>query len=240
MWVQWLIDGRVGAQHVMSFACRLDEGANSAPHSHPADEVVYVVEGAGEVSIDGVSHRVQKGNALYIPEGAEHFFGNLAPGALRLVGAMAPPVEHSPIGRAPARLTVEQRPAAVDEKTARPTLMTESGVKPTMMGERSFRLLVNPEVGCLTMTQFTGIIPPGRAPLHAHPYEEATYVLSGVGRLWIGDEPCGDLRAGSMAFLPIGVRHTLENTTEDSLLKVLGAFSPPNSPEAKLEPHIPR
>jgi quercetin dioxygenase-like cupin family protein len=103
-----------------------------------------------------------------------------------------------------------------------------------MMGERSFRLLVNPEVGCRSMTQFTGIIPPGRAPLHAHPYEEATYVLSGRGRLWIEDEPAGELRPGSMTFLPIGVRHTLENTTQDSLLKVLGAFSPANSPEAKL------
>ena len=103
------------------------------------------------------------------------------------------------------------------------------------MGERSFRVLVNPEVGCRQMTQFTGVIPTGRAPLHAHPHEEAVYILQGEGRLWIGEDPAGSLRAGSVVFFPIGVRHTLENTGHADM-KVLGAFSPAGSPEAKLPP----
>jgi len=85
------------------------------------------------------------------------------------------------------------------------------------------------------MTQFTGIIPTGRAPLHAHPHEEAVYILEGEGRLWIGEEPVGELRPGSVVFFPIGVRHTLE-TTGAANMKVLGAFSPAGSPEAKLPP----
>ena len=103
------------------------------------------------------------------------------------------------------------------------------------MGERSFRVLVNPEVGCRQMTQFTGVIPTGRAPLHAHPHEEAVYILAGSGRLWIEDAPVGELRPGSVVFFPIGVRHTLENTGQEDM-KVLGAFSPAGSPEAKLPP----
>ena len=116
-----------------------------------------------------------------------------------------------------------------------PTVMDEGRVTPTLMGERSFRVLVNPDVGCRRMTQFTGVIPTGRAPLHAHPHEEAVYILAGSGRLWIEDEPVGELRPGSVVFFPIGVRHTLENTGPEDM-KVLGAFSPAGSPEAKLTP----
>jgi len=111
--------------------------------------------------------------------------------------------------------------------------MDEQSVTPTLMGERSFRVLVSPEVGCRRMTQFTGVIPTGRAPLHAHPHEEAVYILAGTGRLWLEDEPVGALRPGSVVFFPIGIRHTLENTGPKEM-KVLGVFSPAGSPEAKL------
>ena len=114
-------------------------------------------------------------------------------------------------------------------------MMDERGVTPTLMGERSFRVLVSPEVGCRWMTQFTGVIPTGRAPLHAHPHEEAVYILAGTGRLWIEEAPVGALRPGSVVFFPIGVRHTLENTGRENM-KVLGAFSPAGSPQAKLSP----
>jgi quercetin dioxygenase-like cupin family protein len=77
------------------------------------------------------------------------------------------------------------------------------------------------------------VIPPGRAPLHAHPHEEAVYIIAGSGRLWIEDEPVGALRPGSVVFFPIGVRHTLENTGQGEM-KVLGTFSPAGSPDAKL------
>jgi len=83
------------------------------------------------------------------------------------------------------------------------------------------------------MTMFTGIIPSGRAPLHAHPHEEIVYILAGGGRLWIEADPVGELRPGSVVFVPIGVRHTLENTGPVDM-KVLGAFSPAGSPEAKV------
>src|SRR5260370_40513504 len=104
-------------------------------------------------------------------------------------------------------------------------MMDERRVTPTLMGERSFRVLVSPTFGCRQMTQFTGVIPTGRAPLHAHPHEEADYIPAGTGRLWIEDEPVGYLRSASVVFFPIGVPHTLEDTGRaDS--KGLDALSP--------------
>ena len=52
-------------------------------------------------------------------------------------------------------------------------------------GDREFRYLVTDEVGCTDLTQFYGVIAPGRAPDHSHVYDEVIYVLEGVGTLHI-------------------------------------------------------
>ena len=45
-----------------------------------------------------------------------------------------------------------------------------------------------PDVGCASVTQFIGFVPPGRAPDHFHRYDEVLYVLEGEGALHIGGE----------------------------------------------------
>src|SRR6059058_3944322 len=147
---------------------------------------------------------------------------------------MAPPIQLDDIHPAMPPLALSGMGRAAGEASrVTTTMMDERLVTPTLMGERSFRVLVGPQVGCLRMTLFTGIIPSGRAPLHAHPHEEIVYILAGGGRLWIEDDQVGQLRRGSVVFVPVGVRHTLENIGADDM-KVLGAFSPAGSPEAKL------
>ncbi len=234
--LQWLVDRDLGAQHVMAYRLRLDsDSALSHVHSG-AEEVLYVLEGRGEIQVEGMTHHVGPGQAVFIPDGAEHTYVNTGAPQLTLVGAMAPPIALDEILPAMPRLDLSGLASATLNETAvAPRMTDERQVTPTLMGERSFRVLVSPDVGCRQMTQFTGVIPTGRAPLHAHPHEEAVYILAGTGRLWIEDQPVGDLRSGSVVFFPIGVRHTLENTGRDDM-KVLGAFSPAGSPEAKLPP----
>jgi len=60
-------------------------------------------------------------------------------------------------------------------------------------GDREFRYLVTDEVGCRDLTQFFGVIAPGRAPDHSHVYDEVIYVLEGEGTLHIDGEArtCG-------------------------------------------------
>jgi quercetin dioxygenase-like cupin family protein len=234
--LQWLIDRDLGAQHVMAYRLTVDPDS-AVSHVHiGAEEVLYVVEGTGEARVEGAAHQVGAGQAVFIPDGAEHSYVNTGPTPLVVVGAMAPPIDLDGIRPAIPRLDLSGLPSTVlDEGAVAPTMMDERRVTPTLMGERSFRVLVSPEVGCRRMTQFTGVIPTGRAPLHAHPHEEVVYILAGTGRLWIEDAPVGALRPGSVVFFPIGVRHTLENTGREDM-KVLGAFSPAGSPEAKLPP----
>jgi quercetin dioxygenase-like cupin family protein len=241
--MQWLVDRSLGAEHVMAYRLTVNPGA-TASHAHPgAEEVVYVVEGAGEIQVEGTRHTVDAGKAVFIPDGADHSHVNTGTAPFVMVGAMAPPIDPATIRPAALHLRAGgMAPPTRDDRQVRPTPMDEREVAPTLMGERSFRVLVSPAVGCQRMTQFTGVIPTGRAPLHAHPHEEAVYILAGQGRLWIEDEAVGDLSRGSVVFFPIGVRHTLENVGREDM-KVLGAFSPAGSPEAKLPPagaHIPR
>ncbi len=234
--LQWLIDQEIGADHVMAYRLTVDPSSTTTHLHIGAEEVLYVLEGTGEVRVEDSTHPVSPGRAVFVPEGAEHSYVNSGQAPLVIVGAMAPPIDRGDIRPAVPRLDLAGiRSSGIDERAVKPTMMDEQRVTPTLMGERSFRVLVSPAVGCRQMTQFTGVIPTGRAPLHAHPHEEAVYILAGSGRLWIEENPAGELRPGSVVFFPIGVRHTLENTGRENL-RVLGAFSPAGSPEAKLPP----
>jgi len=193
--MQWLVDSDLGAQHLMAYRLALEPDA-ALSHVHiGAEEVLYVLDGAGEVRVEGANHQVGAGRAVFIPDGAEHTYVNMGATPLVVVGAMAPTIEIDDIHPAMPRLDLTGLgSAALDEHGVAPTMMDERQVTPTLMGERSFRVLVSPEVGCRQMTQFTGVIPTGRAPLHAHPHEEAVYILAGFA---------GIVAMGVMLFQPL-------------------------------------
>ena len=98
-------------------------------------------------------------------------------------------------------------------------------------GARSFQLLHGPHNGSTRATLFVGYIPPGRAPWHYHLYDEIVWVLSGAGRLHLGDE-VEELGAGSAFRLHPREVHIVENTSTDVELAVLGVFTPAGSPSA--------
>jgi quercetin dioxygenase-like cupin family protein len=97
--------------------------------------------------------------------------------------------------------------------------------------DREFRYLVNQDLGCLDVTQFVGVIPPGRAPMHSHSYDEIVYVLDGEGTLHLGGRET-PLRPGSAMHLPPLVEHCLENTGKGSM-RVLGVFHPSGDPASR-------
>jgi mannose-6-phosphate isomerase-like protein (cupin superfamily) len=94
--------------------------------------------------------------------------------------------------------------------------------------DREFRYVANEEVGCRTVTQFVGSIPPGRAKPHYHTYEEVAYILEGEGVLHMGGES-STVRAGSCIHFPPREPHILENVGSKTL-RVLGVFHPAGDP----------
>ena len=65
----------------------LAAGAKAGRHTHPGDEVSYVVEGEGEISIEGQPPRkVKTGDGFVIPGGSKHDAHNTGTSPLKLVG----------------------------------------------------------------------------------------------------------------------------------------------------------
>jgi mannose-6-phosphate isomerase-like protein (cupin superfamily) len=95
-------------------------------------------------------------------------------------------------------------------------------------GDREFRVLLSEG---LSITQFAGLIPPGRAPEHHHTYDEVVHVLAGEGVVHLGDAET-EIGPGTSIYLPPYQPHCLENTGTEPL-QVLGVFYPAGSPAAK-------
>lgn len=65
----------------------LDEGVAAGRHSHPGDEISYVLEGEGELLIEGEDpRRLKAGESFVIPAGTVHDAVNTGKGTLKLVG----------------------------------------------------------------------------------------------------------------------------------------------------------
>jgi mannose-6-phosphate isomerase-like protein (cupin superfamily) len=122
-------------------------------------------------------------------------------------------------------VTVRAGPAAPGP--ARPVVRL-ADCPPERTGDREFRVLLSEG---LTITQFAGLIPPGRAPAHHHAYDEVVHVLAGQGVVHLDGTETG-IGPGTSIYLPPLQPHCLENTGPDPL-QVLGVFYPAGSPAAK-------
>jgi len=61
-------------------------GGGAPRHSHPGEEISYVLEGEGELLIDGEpARRVRAGDAFIVPAGKVHAAKNTGNGFLRVV-----------------------------------------------------------------------------------------------------------------------------------------------------------
>jgi mannose-6-phosphate isomerase-like protein (cupin superfamily) len=99
---------------------------------------------------------------------------------------------------------------------------------PERTGDREFRVLLS---SGLAITQFAGLIPPGRAPAHQHSYDEIVHVLAGHGVVHLSGRRA-EIGPGTSIYLPRYQPHCLENTGSGPI-EVLGVFYPAGSPAAK-------
>ncbi|MCA9176385.1 MAG: cupin domain-containing protein [Planctomycetales bacterium] len=75
---------------------RVPPGAITEAHYHPlTEEIYYILEGEGVMTIDGERHRVRPWDAIAIPPGAVHQIENTSPTTLRFLCCCAPGYEHA-------------------------------------------------------------------------------------------------------------------------------------------------
>jgi quercetin dioxygenase-like cupin family protein len=154
---------------------------------HDADELVFVLSGAGSAQIDGGEHPLRPGISLHIPAGTSWE----ASGDAQAISVLV----HEPDGA--------DTPSIVD---------CDEVEKGTATAGRQFVL----GAPCPSATQFIGLIPPGRAPDHFHYYDEVIYVLEGEGYLDISGEQA-PIRPGTCIHLPKTLVHSLANTGETEM-----------------------
>ena len=126
-----------------------------------------------------------------------------------------------------AVLAVAVRAGSECAGPTRPLVRLED-CEPERTGDREFRVLLSEG---LTITQFAGLIPPGRAPAHHHTYDEVVHVLAGRGVVHL-DGTDTPIEPGTSIYLPPLQPHCLENTGSEPL-RLLGVFHPAGSPAAK-------
>ena len=71
-WKTLISSGLTPSASLALGVARVPPGAALEPHRHDQTEVYFVLTGAGELTVDGRTRRVQAGTAVYIPGGAVH------------------------------------------------------------------------------------------------------------------------------------------------------------------------
>ena len=86
---RFLVNEDAGCLDVTQFVGTISPGR--APlHSHPYDEVVYVVEGEGVLHLDGGETPLGPGSCIHLPPLQEHCLENTGPTPMRVLGVFHP------------------------------------------------------------------------------------------------------------------------------------------------------
>ena len=168
------------------------------------DEVLYVLAGGGSIRLDGETHDLERGNAVFVARGTPWSVGEVD--GLRILSVLV------------------EDPLPADATHA----VIGTGERGVATAGREFDLFAHPANGCPSVTQFVGHIPAGRAPDHFHLYDEVGYILDGEGAFHVGGESA-PLHPGSCFHLPAKLVHSLENYGPGEM-HVLGVFRPAGSP----------
>jgi quercetin dioxygenase-like cupin family protein len=71
-------DLSIPGREVIQVRTELDPGAAAPKHTHPGEEIIYVLEGAWEYQVEGQPPKTLKaGDVLFIPAGAIHSAKNV-------------------------------------------------------------------------------------------------------------------------------------------------------------------
>jgi mannose-6-phosphate isomerase-like protein (cupin superfamily) len=220
--IRWrvAIDRSVGCQNLEQRIFCYGPGSKLEMSHESSEDILYVVAGQGRADIDGKVYHLKPGTGMLAPPASRYRIENREEQDLLLVSVLSP----QPGQPAPGVAECDVAPLSAHT-------VDEAEQETLPAGDRWFKLLVNPLMGCQYVTQFVGFIPHGRAPFHTHIYEEVIYIIEGEGVVHIGT---GDfpLRAGSSVYLPPLLPHCLENTGNDPI-RLLGVFCPAGDPSSK-------
>jgi mannose-6-phosphate isomerase-like protein (cupin superfamily) len=211
--VRVTFDDSNGCEQLEQRVIRFAAGRSQERTPGGREEVLYVIAGSGGLELEGARHALEPDTAAYIAPGETYAIENPGPGELLVVSVVGVADGGEPTGERKVTVRFADQPELPASY------------------ERSFRYLVNEDAGCRNMTQFMGIVQPGKAPSHSHSYDEVGYIAEGEGIAHVGGGAT-PLRAGSCFHLPPNEVHCIENSGQ-GVMRILGVFHPSGSPASR-------
>jgi mannose-6-phosphate isomerase-like protein (cupin superfamily) len=230
-WVRVMVDGSMGTRRLLQRVFRFEPGHTPDLHNETSEDVMFVVSGVGTADLGTAFVELAPGTAVYVPPAVAYRIENRGPHDLMLVSVLSPPPGGKPGSAGGSGSSAERVDATGGDRPIQYWVREEEQEMLPAGDDRTYRVLVDPAIGCRNVTQFVGYISAVAAPAHVHTYEEVVHVLDGDGVVEIDGE-VHPVSPGSSVFLPPGVLHRL-SSAGDETLRVLGVFSPAGSPASK-------
>ena len=79
------VDISVPGREAVTAKAELPKGVSAGRHTHPGEEIGYVLEGTVSLEIEGVSKTLKAGDAFLIPSGKVHDAKNLGDGQATII-----------------------------------------------------------------------------------------------------------------------------------------------------------
>lgn len=212
-----LVAPSLGAEHQSQFHLLLAGGASPVLSAPRVDLILWVMSGAGEIEIGDRRFALAPPCGAYVRAG-EAFRLHAAQPLAAYVSACPAAEALEELPEMPTRFDADwpDRIVPIDEEGR------------TAMGPRWFQMLVDKRIGSTTAAQFIGHIPPSRAEMHRHLYEEALIIMSGEGIIW-NERSAARVRTGDVIFFPRKHLHSLECTVPEGM-DVVGLIHPGDNP----------
>ena len=214
-----VIGPQFGSIHQSQFYFQADAGESPVVAFGDRDVVLFIADGAAEVTISGRVFAAETHSGVYVAPGEAFRVAGKGGGTVKFLAAACPRATE-PEWRAGMLdnfdLNHPERVVPLDPSQRHG------------MANRYFQMLVDGTVGSRVVTQFIGHIPRSKAEPHRHLYEEALIILSGKGCMWT-ENLRAPVAAGDVIFLPRKQLHSLEATSPEGML-VVGTIYPGDNP----------
>ena len=101
--LKWMASPAVnGCERFSAGVVQLAPGDGHDLHTHPeSDEILYVISGEGEQTVEGDTREISAGDMIFIPEAVEHGTINTGWETLTLLAVYAPPGPEAELAELP-------------------------------------------------------------------------------------------------------------------------------------------
>ena len=207
--IRLLATGTSGSIGITTALARFTANGCLPYHTHPYSEVVVVLEGESEAFVEGRRYRLNKFDAIHIPQGTAHSLRNY-PADRPAVLLSAFPSENPTREFVADRFTVTDREAPADDDPERLTRFATTAIQQPMPGV-SFRDMFSGRLGSRGLCGGLGLCKPGLVlPMHYHQFDESVTVVSGSAVCVVAGTEY-ELTNLDTIGIPSGRQHRFEN-----------------------------